>query len=235
MNLKITLLLLLVLFHVSTINAQKKTHKKIKITGYITDINDSPIKGASIIIDNVPSNTFTNKKGFYKVKVTPNIKSITAYSFQHGGLQTNFTGKTKINFILASDTSNPHFISIEEGEKYNTGYGKMGRKNATTSMSKIEQGEDQLNTYTNIYDMIEAQVTGVIVRNRSIMIRGLSSINNQGEPLFVVDGSITPSIDYISPNDIRSITILKGASASIYGARGTFGVIVINLKKGKEI
>ena len=55
-------------------------------------------------------------------------------------------------------------------------------------------------------------------------------MNYQGEPLFVVDGSTTLSADYISPNDVKSISIQKGAATSIYGLRGTFGVIVITLK-----
>jgi TonB-dependent SusC/RagA subfamily outer membrane receptor len=235
MKLKTILLLIFALFYVSSINAQKNSNRKIKISGYVKDMNDSPLKNVSIIIDNIPSSVFTNKKGYYKIKVYPDIKSITAYSMIHGGLKIKFSGKTKINFILASDTTNPNFISLAQGKKYNTGYGTMDKDAVSTTINSIEHADNQLNTYSNIYDMIEAQVTGVVIRNKSITIRGISSILNQGEPLFVVDGSIVYSIDDINPNHVQSINVLKGAAASIYGVRGTFGVLVINLKKGKEI
>jgi TonB-dependent SusC/RagA subfamily outer membrane receptor len=58
----------------------------------------------------------------------------------------------------------------------------------------------------------------------------VSSINNISEPLFVVDGVIVSSIDYISPNNVKSVSVLKDAAASIYGAQGSNGVIVIKMK-----
>lgn len=227
MKFKTTLLLLLAFVVFNSTYANVK--KKIKIVGYVTDVNAQPLEGVSIIVDNIQSKTFTNKKGFYKIKVKPEIKTIMAYSLMHGGIKKEFTGESTINFILTSDANNANNISVVDGEIYNTGYGYTSQEDATRSMNKVENKE--INTYSTIYDMIEAQVSGVIVRNKSIMIRGLSSFQNQGEPLFVVDGSITYSIDYVNPNHVQSITVLKDAAASIYGVRGTFGVIVITLKK----
>lgn len=215
---------------VSPIHAREK--KKIIISGYVTDIDKVPLKGVSIIIDNIQSKTFTNKKGFYRIKVKPNIKSIMAFTLMHGGIKTEFTGETTINFILASDPNNTDYVSVKDGETYNTGYGFASKRDATTGVNRVEN--KKLNTYLTIYDMIEAQVTGVVIRNKSITIRGLSSFSNQGEPLFVVDGSIVYSIDEINPNHVQSINVLKGAAASIYGVRGAFGVIVITLKKAGD-
>ena len=78
--------------------------------------------------------------------------------------------------------------------------------------------------------MIVGEVPGVIVSGTSIRIRGASSINASSEPLFIVDGAPTSSIGHISPRDVKSIDILKGSSAAIYGVRGANGVIVIKLK-----
>jgi TonB-dependent SusC/RagA subfamily outer membrane receptor len=58
----------------------------------------------------------------------------------------------------------------------------------------------------------------------------VSSIRNISDPLFVVDGVIVSSIDYISPNNVKSVSVLKDAAASIYGAQGSSGVIVIKTK-----
>lgn len=156
-----------------------------------------------------------------------------AYSINHGGIEVNFTGRTKINFVLLPDANNKNYISVDEGIIYDTGYGKISNKNATRSMNKIDNRKIEENTYLNIYDMIQAKVPGVVVRNKSITIRGPSSMRAQGQPLFVVDGSFMGSIDFINPKEVESITVLKGAAASIYGSRGTFGVIVITMKSGK--
>lgn len=64
-----------------------------------------------------------------------------------------------------------------------------------------------------------------------ILIRGISSINSSTEPLIVVDGTPQTNIDWINPNDVKSIDVLKdGGSSAIYGSRGANGVIIINLK-----
>jgi TonB-dependent SusC/RagA subfamily outer membrane receptor len=77
--------------------------------------------------------------------------------------------------------------------------------------------------------MIRGEVAGVQVNGKSIRIQGPSSFNLSTEPLFVVDGIVVTSIDEISPQMVKSIDILKGSAASIYGSRGSNGVILINL------
>ena len=66
--------------------------------------------------------------------------------------------------------------------------------------------------------------------DNTIIIRGINSIKNNAEPLFIVDGNVVSSIDFIVPNEVKSITVLKDAEASIYGSRGASGVLVIKLK-----
>ena len=77
--------------------------------------------------------------------------------------------------------------------------------------------------------MIRGEVPGVQVNGTSIIIQGASSLTLSTEPLFVVDGIVVNSIDYISPISVKSIEILKGSAASIYGSRGANGVILIRL------
>ena len=80
--------------------------------------------------------------------------------------------------------------------------------------------------------MIQGQCPGVEVEGTKVRIRGVSSINSPTDPLFVVDGIIqNGGVDYISPNDVKSITVLKdAASCAIYGSQGANGVILIDLK-----
>jgi TonB-dependent SusC/RagA subfamily outer membrane receptor len=91
-----------------------------------------------------------------------------------------------------------------------------------------------INTHQNIYEMIRGEIPGVQVTGKSIMIQGPSSINLSTEPLIVVDGVPTASIDDISPQMVKSIEVLKGAAASIYGSRGANGVILINMRGAPE-
>jgi len=75
---------------------------------------------------------------------------------------------------------------------------------------------------------------GVIVKGNSVQIQGQSSINSGTEPLYVIDGMVVETVDGISPSMIESISVLKGASASIYGSRGANGVILVTLINGSE-
>jgi len=83
--------------------------------------------------------------------------------------------------------------------------------------------------YTNIYDMMRGRVPGVSVSGNKITVRGVNSVNMGTDPLFIVDGVTVSSIDNISPQMVKSISVLKGPEASIYGTRGACGVILITL------
>jgi len=114
------------------------------------------------------------------------------------------------------------------------GYKSTDKKNLTTSVSTIDGSNPKYKSYSNIYEMIKSQVSGVRVIGTSIQIMGPSSIGGNDEPLFVVDGVPVESIDNISPGQVKSIEILKDASASIYGSRGANGVLVISLMSAED-
>ena len=94
--------------------------------------------------------------------------------------------------------------------------------------------DSKVPVYQDIYDMIRGRVPGVEVSGKSIRIRGSNSLNVSTEPLFVLDGVIVSTIDQISPDNVKSIEVLKGPDATVYGTRGSNGVIIIKTKTGKE-
>lgn len=234
MKLKIMLIITLSLLVIQASFAQEIKTKKIAISGYVTDVNEKPLEGVSIIVDNIESKVFTNKKGYYKVKVAPDTKRLMAYAINHGGVEVEYVGHKKINFVLLADSTNPHYKSPQLDKVYDFGYGKINEKNNTSSMGKIDEKDLENVAYKNIYEMIQGKVPGVTVVGSNITIRGVGSINAQGNPLFIVDGFETSSIDSIDPRSVKSITVLKGSSAAIYGSRGSMGVIVITLKSGNK-
>ncbi len=235
MNWKTILIIALSLLMVQSSFANgKKKKKKITVSGYVFDVNQKPLENVSIIVDDVQSSVFTNKKGFYKIKISPDTKTIMAYSIHQGGIEMDYLGHKKINFELKPDETNANYISTKEGELYNYGYGVVSKKNSTSSYGKIKEDELQNDTYTDIYQLIKGRVAGVVVNGNRITIRGISSIQAQGNPLFIVDGSQVSSIDFLNPKDVKNISVLKGAAASMYGSRGSMGVIVITLRNGNK-
>ena len=122
----------------------------------------------------------------------------------------------------------------------NVGYGSMDKDKLTYSVSQVNVDEKEAIIYNNIWDYLRGRVPGVMIGNAgpgetpTITVRGINSINSSTQPLFVVDGVETPDVSYMNPNDIASVSVLKDASASIYGTRGGNGVILITTKGAKE-
>jgi TonB-dependent SusC/RagA subfamily outer membrane receptor len=168
-------------------------------------------------------------KGLYKVRVKPDAITIAVFKPANGQQDEEIKGRTVINFKLISGTS-VHKSEVQEkpeNEKVNIGYGYASKKDLTTSGSKIDVQNNKNAAYQTIYEMLQRDPS-VQVSGNKIVIRGVNSINST-DPLFVVDGIVVTSIDDISPNMVKSIEILKGSEASIYGSRGANGVIMITL------
>lgn len=240
MKYKLTILLLISLFIVNSSYAQKKKQsKKVILKALVVDIKDNPIQNVSIFIDGKKSSVTSGVDGRFQLKVKRTVKNITVFSLFNGAAELEFQGQERITFVLAEGNivqQDPLNEAIkDESDLINVGYGVAHKRNLTTSVGEVNK-ERLKNAfhYINIYDMIKGEVAGVVVNGSSITIRGMSSLNLSNEPLFVVDGSPTINISHISPNDVKSISVLKGASASIYGSRGANGVIVIVLKKARD-
>jgi len=200
---KTVFLLLLVIIN---INAQKK------ITGKVVDSKHNPVVNAKIYLDSVFSKVVTNRDGNFEVLLPEKTMNITINSKKHGVLSSKYNNEDTMNFM---------FLEPEKS------------KNNSGNDSKNLDVEHDKNTsiYKNIYELIRGRLPGVSVSSdNSITIRGLNSLHYNAEPLFVVNGLVVSSIDYISPNEVKKISVLKGADAAIYGLQGSSGVILITTK-----
>lgn len=217
MNWKTVIILSLSVFLVEASFAQaKKKQNKIAISGYVTDVNGNPLQGISIISDSVISNVYTNKKGFYKIRIKPEANTLMAFDPNHGGVEVELDGHKKINFVLLADSNIHQDINPEEVKLYDYGYSKIRKIDRTTSTVLIDEKHMDDNSYKNVFDMIRGKAgTGGISRNS----------------LYIVDGQEALNVEDISPVLIESITILNGTEKVIYGSRGARGVVVITLKK----
>lgn len=231
----IILLLIFSLIISENIEGQKNSKKAI-ISGYVTDANNQPVKGAFILIDRQQTGIVTNRKGFYKIRIRPETRMIGAYSDAKGSAEMPADGSPEINIILYGSFAIQGLIfEVPRGEEMvNIGYGKIRKKDLTNPTGQIDGRGHKFDSYTSIYDMIRGEVPGVQVIGTQILIRGLSSINSSNDPLLVVDGMPVSSIENISPREVKSISVLKGPDAAIYGTRAAGGVILIDLKGASD-
>jgi TonB-dependent SusC/RagA subfamily outer membrane receptor len=228
MKIKTLFLILLSFLLITTVSGQK-TNKKITISGVVTDPSKQPVSGAMVLIDGINSNVTTNNKGIYKVKVRPDADTLTIVSFNNGMSNAAIKGRTIIDFTLNASGSSQYIQQKQGGDEVvNIGYGNAKQRDLTTSVSKIDGKKGRYSTFNNIYEVLKG-TPGVSVSGTRITIQGISSLTLSSEPLFVVDGMVVSAIDNIPPIQIANISVLKGASAAIYGSRGANGVILITL------
>ena len=212
--------------------SQRNSNKKVTLSGYVLNESGAPVSGVAFFVDDVKITKVTNEKGFYKIKLRPGKHSIVAMKSLAEISEIEYSGQDTINFFFRSVAMPLDTQVLEPEDVVDMGYKEVKKSDVSTSISTLDG--DQLNKthYSNIFEMIRGQVPGVVVSGNSITIRGKSSFNLSSQPLFVVNGVVASSIDNISPREVESINILKGAAAAIYGSKGTNGVIVIKLKGG---
>lgn len=230
MRTRIFVLILIALVVSVQAEGQKKS-KKITVTGSVTDTTLAPIVGALIAVDGLDTGVETNSKGAFKVKVSPDAVSIGAYTSNLGSAVTLLEGQENITLVLDGTQVMKNFVPRRsDGDMdIEVGYGTVKRKNLTTDVGYINAQDASNASYSNIYDMIRGKVPGVQVNGNVITIRGVNSINAGTEPLYVVDGIVVNSLDNISPRQVKSITVLKGSDAAIYGSRAAGGVILVTM------
>ena len=229
-------LFLLLVFVAASMASGQKANKKIVITGVVKDAYQAPVQGAEIIIDGEKSGVSTDKRGEYKIKIQPSVKKIGIYTLPPAIITEPIAGRTYINFIL-NDSIVKQITRLKNeygDELVDVGYGTQKRKNVTSAVSKVDARKERYASYNSIYELIRAEVPQVQVTGTSIRIREASSVNESTQPLFVVDGVPTNSLDGIQPQMVRSIDVLRGSAASIYGTRGSNGVLIISTSDTKR-
>jgi len=236
MKMKTRIFLSLIVLMVSfCISEGQKTGSKVTITGKVVDGTDAAVANAFILIDGEKTDYVTDRNGNYKIKVSKDNTKIGVFTPSNGMIEEVIDRRTLINFRFTGSVPYPNNAKTEiDNEVIDVGYRNARKKTLTSPVSEIKGTKLKYSSYNNIYDLIRGEVPGVSVNGRSIMIRSTTTVNGSTEPMFVVDGVPVNTIDNIQPVDVRSISILKGSSAAIYGTRGSNGVIIINLLRGND-
>lgn len=204
----------------------------VSITGKVTDENGQGLPGASIVIQGTTTGATSDLDGNYKLSVPEDaILEISFVGYKTQNISVN--GRSEINVSMVEDLETL-------GEVVVIGYGTVEKKDVTGAISSVEGDDFRNQPVSGLDQALQGRLAGVqVVRNggapgasTAIRIRGTGTVNN-ADPLYIVDGFPTSSIDGINPNDIEAIEVLKDASASaIYGTRAANGVVIVTTRKG---
>ena len=209
------------------------------VTGEVTDAEGEPLPGVNITVQGTSTGTITDSNGEYQITVEQPEEAALVFSFvgyQKKVLQVE--GREQIDVTLQQG-------AVKVKEVVAIGYGSVDREEVTSSVSTVSEDEMNIDPAgsTDITRTLQGKVAGLTITRAGggnpnqqfeIRLRGTSSVSAGQEPLIVVDGVPGGNLSALSPQDIESINVLKGASAAaMYGTRGTNGVIVIETKSGE--
>jgi TonB-dependent starch-binding outer membrane protein SusC len=225
-------LTMVVLLLVATISAFAQTTKPI--TGKITDETGAGLPGISVKVKNTTKGVSTDATGGYTIDAAEGaVLVISSVGYESSEIRV---GK-KSDYVT---TIKPTSQSL--GQVVVVGYGTQKRTTLTGAVASVSSKTLNELPVASIDQALQGRVSGVSVVNNGspgsnpiVAIRGISSITGSLEPLYVIDGFPTGSLNTFDNKDVESVEVLKDASsAAIYGSRGTNGVILITTKKGKR-
>lgn len=210
----------------------KPTPPPVKVTGRIVGADGAPVAGASVVVKGSKNGTAADADGRFTLTVADDavlVVSAIGYVTQ----EVAVGGRSELNLTLQAVANNLNEVVV-------IGYGTASKRDLTGSIVKVDGKEIADKPNVNPVSSLQGKVAGLSVvasgtpgAEPDIRIRGTVSIGAV-KPLYVVDGIFNDNIDYVNPNDIESIEVLKDPSSlAIFGVRGASGVIALTTKKAK--
>lgn len=225
---------LLLLFQTGAVHANQtaqQDNRSYTVTGTVVDTEGNPVIGAGITIQGTIEGTITDENGKFSLVVSENRNwlDVTALGYGTVSLKAN---KSNINIVLEEDT-----LALEQVVV--TGYGNgIKKESVTSSIATIDSKNLVRSAASHVSTALAGKISGVNFRQMDGQPGAATSISirNMGTALFVIDGvqSTQGSFNNLDFNDIESISVLKDASAAIYGVQAANGVIVVTTKSGKR-
>lgn len=225
-------MLTLLLFALCTTSAfaQQKT-----ITGTVIDATGEPLIGVNVSVKGTTIGIITDIDGKYTLEVPTKATLVFSY-IGYRTQELSIGNQTAINITMQEDTQNIDEVVV-------VGYGVQKKETVTGSVSTLKGDDLAKSPVANLSNAIAGRMSGVVTYQRSgepgydgatIRIRGSNTLGNN-DPLVVIDGVAARAggLERLDPNEIETMSVLKDASAAIYGARAANGVILITTKKGR--
>ncbi len=207
-------------------------NQAIKVTGKVTGENGEPLSGASVQEKGTKNGTSTDNFGNYTITVDNNatlIFSNIGYDIQ----EVKVDGRSVIDVKLSLSAKKSEEVVV-------IGYGSASKRDLTGSVSKVKGSEIAYQPNTNALSSLQAKVAGLSIindgtpgSNPDVRIRGTISIGRVN-PIYIIDGIFSDNMDFVNPNEIESIEILKDASSlAVFGVKGAAGAILVTTKRAK--
>ncbi|MEY2834653.1 MAG: hypothetical protein RLZZ557_315, partial [Bacteroidota bacterium] len=205
------------------------------VTGKVVDKAGAPVSKATILVKGTNVGTSTDETGSFSLSAPAGATTLVISSVGFESIERPIASGV-MDISLESSQSKMQEVVV-------VGYGTQKKATISGSVVSVKGSDLQKSPTVNLSNSIAGRMAGVVAVNRSgepgydgssIRIRGANTLNNS-DALIVIDGipNRAGGIDRINPNDIESVSVLKDASAAIYGARAANGVILITTKKGK--
>jgi TonB-dependent starch-binding outer membrane protein SusC len=206
------------------------------ISGVVKSAEDGEtLIGVTVTVKGSTGGTVTNLDGKFTISV-PKTDAVLVFSMIGMRKQEIKVGdNTSLNVVLSADAKVMDEVVV-------VGYGTQRKAELTSAISSVKKEDIKVASVATISEALQGKSPGVEVINNSnspggdisVRVRGVSSLNNSIQPLYVVDGvPMSGSISFLNNNDVASVEILKdAAAASIYGSRGANGVVLITTNKG---
>lgn len=211
--------------------------QEITVSGTVTDVDGVPIPTVNVVEKGTSNGVITDFDGNYEITV-PSNATLTFSYIGYVSKDVEVNSQNILNVELAGDQEALDEVVV-------IGYGEARKKEVTSSIATVEGEDLEKITTGNPAEALQGRASGVQVISQGgapgaapeILIRGITTFNNDKSPLIVVDGVMLPSgtnLNFLNPRDIKDFQILKDASAAaIYGSRASNGVILITTKRGK--
>jgi TonB-linked SusC/RagA family outer membrane protein len=206
------------------------------VTGTVKDSKGEAVIGASVVAKGSSAGTITDVDGNFTLNVPTGTKTVIVSYIGMEKQEVALTGG-KLNITLNES-------SVSLNEVVAIGYGSVKKSDLTGAISSVSAGKVKEAGRTSVLSTLQGSVPGVQIQQSSsragaaysIIVRGQNSVSGSTAPLYVVDGIITTSIDFLNPQDIEKVDILKDASSTaIYGSRGSNGVVIVQTKSGNSV
>lgn len=207
-----------------------------QLTGIVSGKDALPLPGATVQVAGTQKATVTDANGYFQFSLSANDKAVVITMTGYKAQRINVSPGQNIEIVLEEDVAELKDVVV-------IGYGTVSKKEVTGAVSVVKADDIKNMPVRSAADILQGKATGVTVSQSSgspgsasvVRIRGIGSINNSTDPLYIIDGLPQPNMDFLNPNDIESIAVHKDASvAAIYGSRASNGVIIITTKSGAK-
>lgn len=216
----------------------EETVQQRAVDGTVVDDSGQPLAGVTVTVKGTPNVAITDNRGNFSIVLPEQHSTLVFTNVGYRSVEQTVGNQPSIRIVLHAEVSDLEEVVI-------VGYGTQRKSDVTGAISVVTAKDMAAGATFNALQGLKGRAAGVSIFTNTgnpfgvngesprVVIRGMNSINTSTTPLYVVDGVQMNNIQFVNPNDIERIEVLKDASATaIYGARGANGVILVTTKRG---